>query len=82
MALSQSAAKQTIDDPNLPPGSTATLTSLESKGDGEIQLDLTRLLPAKAEVKAETTSQMAVEAAGQQMTMDMAVQVTSTLTSK
>ncbi len=54
----QTAAPQRLDLPGLPPGTTVDLVSLESTGEGEQRLELTKVMPVHAAVKVASLVEM------------------------
>ena len=75
--LTQHAEAQDIQAPDMPPGATARLVSLESTGNGQISMDLTRLMPMASTMAMKSATKMSMAAEGQSMdmTMDMTVDV-------
>ena len=70
-ALVQSAENQPVAADSLPPGSTATLASLESTGTGKSVIDLDHLFPTKGELNHDMSTRMEVSAQGQKMGIGM-----------
>lgn len=71
--LTQSAVPQEIKNPGLPAGTTVSLISLETKGNGTSQVETASLIPVQSSLMITTESTMDVETAGQkqQMTTDV-----------
>jgi hypothetical protein len=70
-ALVQNAENQPVAADSLPPGSEATLSSLQSTGTGMSVIDLDHLFPTKGQLKHDMTTRMEVSANGQKMGIGM-----------
>jgi hypothetical protein len=74
IAIEQSAPKQEIQPPGLPPGTTVTLESLDTKSTGVIALQLTSLVPTS---EMNLTTENVISAEGQEFktTIDAEVRI-------
>ena len=72
--ISQEAEPQAMTLPDLPPGATASLESLESTGGGSSDTDFTRLTP-QSEAHVETNARALIQADGESVPMNMLIQV-------
>ncbi|MEM7233097.1 MAG: hypothetical protein AAF517_13025, partial [Planctomycetota bacterium] len=71
VTTSQTAEKQSLKHPGLPPAAKTTLTKLTAKGAGEIQIDLVDLVPLKSKLDLTTETEMLIDFVGQKQTMAM-----------
>lgn len=71
----QTADRQRIQAPNLPPGATVELVELDSGGGGEVELDFAHLVPPAARLQLLSRSKMLVDAGGQKQPMSMRLDV-------
>ncbi len=70
VSISQTAAKQTIQNPAMPPGSSAELLSMNGRGSGNVRIPLRRLTPTShAQVASEMDMRMTI--AGEDRNMGM-----------
>ena len=67
--ITQSADPQVVALPGVPAGFKADLLSHAGKGAGQIDLDLTRLVPRKSTVRLESETSMRITGQGQDQTM-------------
>lgn len=70
-ALVQNAENQPVAAESLPPGSQATLSSLESTGTGSSVIHLDHLFPTTGELNHDMTTRMEVSVNGQKMDVGM-----------
>lgn len=79
IGLTQTAKPQKMTPPGLPPGATVELQSHDAKGKGEMDLDLTQLIPTLATVDLTSNTRMKISAQGQiqemGMKMDMSMEM-------
>ena len=68
VSVEQTAANQTIDNPDLPPGASMRLRRLTARGSGTIQLDLTSLVPT-SEISTTSNAVMDIDMAGDSQSM-------------
>lgn len=82
----QQADPQTMSLPGMPPNSTINLTSYQGQGQGQIAIQLGKLMPLRANMSMETNTQMQIEVteAGteQKTTMDSTSSIKINLESK
>ncbi|MBE9042540.1 hypothetical protein IQ235_17355 [Oscillatoriales cyanobacterium LEGE 11467] len=62
--VEQFAESQPIVSPELPPGVTTTLNSMDSKGVGQVTMQLDRLMPVRSNLSLQTNTVTSVREAG------------------
>ena len=77
----QTAANQKIQSPALP-GMKVDLTRMEGSGNGEIAVELARLLPVKGNLESHADLSMGMNAGGQKQTMSMKMDINMQLETK
>ncbi len=78
-ALVQNAENQPVAADSLPPGSEATLKSIESTGTGSSVIDLDHLFPTKGELAHDMNTRMEVSMQGQKMDLGMDMKLALTM---
>jgi len=73
--VKQTADRQTVKLPTMPPGSSAELLKLSSAGAGQIQFNLAKLVPT-SELGLTSDYSMTVNAMGQNQTVDAHLEMT------
>lgn len=73
--ITQSAPAQSMTPPGLPPGTSATLSRMESKGEGSSTLRLDAIMPTEAAVSLALEMDMRISAEGQEMPMSTRLQM-------
>lgn len=79
--ISQSAAKQKVQNPAMP-GVSVDLTKLTGSGSGTSTRDLTHLLPASATINADTETSMSMKVGQQAQSMNMKFKINIAIESK
>jgi len=76
VTITQSAENQKFSPPNLPPGSTATMKKLDTKGTGKMTINTNSAIPVSStmDLKTETTVEVTVN--GQTQTVDVTAEIT------
>ncbi|WP_428264438.1 hypothetical protein [Haliangium sp.] len=70
VTISQKAKPQTINDPNMPPGSSVEVLSMQGSGSGQVTIPLRRLTPT-SQAKIATEMQMRMNMGAQNHDMGM-----------
>ncbi len=82
ITLEQQATSQALSLPNLPTGSTMTLKSLKSQGQGQMKIRLDAAMPIQANISVNSNGEMGIKGAnnaqettiGTQLSMQMALE--------
>jgi len=82
LTMSADLLSPEVHSPELPAGSTATMTAFEMNGSGTVVMDLAQLFPLKSDVSVGVKTSMAVSAAGQTMSMGNEMKFSVTLRSE
>lgn len=69
ITLNQDAGSQAFAPEGMPPGSTATLDSMKTRGTGQTVLRFDRVMPLQSSVDVHTDMAVTISAQGQQMPM-------------
>lgn len=69
--IAQSADRQVANLPNVPAGVTAELLSHTGTGTGEVNFDLSKLVPPRSTITIKTDSSIKVSGSGQEQSMQM-----------
>lgn len=64
VSFNQTANGQKIDFPQLPPNTTMELVSLTGSGDGEMLINLDRLMPINSNIQTQSTTEMKITEEG------------------
>ncbi|HEY9599030.1 MAG TPA: DUF6263 family protein [Cyanophyceae cyanobacterium] len=79
VTLDQQASAQQITSPTLPPGTSLTLKSMNSQGQGQIIMSLDSTLPSRADLSISSQTEMSVKPpnSGEEMTIgtDLSMQM-------
>lgn len=76
VTVEQTAPRQRIDDPSVPPGATVTLESARGSAEGSVTFSLRSLAPtAQSRVRTETVTSISSEGRQARMRMDIALEV-------
>jgi hypothetical protein len=75
VAIAQKADRQQMNAPGLPPGATIQLEEMTGSGEGEAQLDLTRLTPPSASMQSKGNMRATIEMGTQKQPMTMAMEM-------
>lgn len=78
ISLDQQAPSQQIAPPGLPPGATVTLNSMQSQGEGQVQLRLDRLMPESGTMSMQSETDLKIFQEG--MPQEMPMTSTTTIT--
>jgi len=73
--LTQRADQQKVDMPGMPPGVSAELLQFDTKGGGNTQIDLTKVVPPAGTVSADMSMRTKIDAQGQSQTMAMSMKM-------
>lgn len=80
VVIAQTAGEQELKSPDMPPGASVTLRSLNSEGSGSIETVLTRLIPQRSQAKLKSVMDAVIGQGGLGMgmkqTMTVEVQIT------
>lgn len=80
--VTQNAASTESSLPGLPPGMSASIGSMASKGGGTLVLDMMRVVPSKSDMNIDMLMKAQMEARGQTQDMEMSMKLDVKLTSK
>jgi hypothetical protein len=82
VSIKQATTGADMKLPNLPPGTTAKMLSLDSKGTGTMQFDLRKLAPSKGDTALDSKMKTQIQAEGQTQIMGMDMKMQIRLTAK
>ena len=82
ITLTQKAAAQKVQTPNMPPGTHMNLSSLASTGSGETVFDLRQLMPVKAQIKLHSEMKAGLQMGKDEQPMGMKMDMSMTMTGK
>jgi hypothetical protein len=77
LTIAQTAGTQTITAPGLPPGTKADLNSMNGRGAGTNEFDLSKCVPTRAESKLTGEMSMTLQGRTVDMTTEVQVEVSS-----
>jgi hypothetical protein len=80
-SIVQTAANQKIQSPAMP-GMKVDLTKMDGSGNGEITVELSRLLPLKGTLQSHADLSMGMNAGGQKQTMSMKMDINMQIETK